>query len=177
MAVADRGLGGIVPLESGDRLTRDEFERRYRAMPEVKKAELVEGVVYLPTPTRFEQHAEPLSQVVTWLGVYVAATPAVRMGDNATVRLDLDNEVQPDALLRLPELVGGASRINDEGYFAGPPELIFEVASSSASYDLHDKMKVYRRAGVREYLTWRLRDKELTLLVLDGTQYQPIDRA
>ena len=177
MAVADSGPGGIVPLERGDRLTRDEFERRYRAMPEVRKAELVEGVVYLPTPTRFEQHAESHSHVVTWLGVYVAATPGVRMCDNATVRLDLDNEVQPDALLRLPELVGGAFRINDEGYFAGPPELIFEVASSSASYDLHDKMKVYRRAGVREYLTWRLRDKELTLLVLDGTQYQPIDRA
>ena len=34
----------IPPLESGDHLTRHEFERRYQARPDIKKAELIEGV-------------------------------------------------------------------------------------------------------------------------------------
>src|SRR5436189_3882496 len=90
----------IPPLQNGDRLTRAEFERRYDAMPHLKKAELIEGVVYVPSPVRIDAHAEPHGLVVTWLGVYRAATPGVQFGDNPTVRLDLDNEPQPDALLR-----------------------------------------------------------------------------
>lgn len=75
----------VPPLQSGDRLTRREFERRYHAMPQVKKAELIEGVVYMPTPVRFEEHGEPHGYVVGWLAVYCAATPGVRLGDNSTV--------------------------------------------------------------------------------------------
>jgi hypothetical protein len=97
----------LPPLESGDRLTRPEFERRYHAMPHVKKAELIEGVVYVPSPLRFEPHAEPHGNLITWLGVYKAMTLGVRMGDNPTVRLDLDNEPQPDAVLLIDEAVGG----------------------------------------------------------------------
>jgi hypothetical protein len=37
----------LPPLENGDRLTRDEFEQRYQAMPNVKKAELIERKVYI----------------------------------------------------------------------------------------------------------------------------------
>src|SRR6266545_2669427 len=88
-------------LENGDRLTRAEFERRYEAMADVKKAELIEGVVHMPSPVRTAAHSEPHACIVTWLGLYSAATPGVRHGDNATVRLDLDNEPQPDALLRI----------------------------------------------------------------------------
>ena len=75
----------LPPLEPGDRLTRNEFERRYHAMPRVKKAELVEGVVFMPTPVHFEGHAEPHSHIMTWLGIYCATTPGVKLGDNATV--------------------------------------------------------------------------------------------
>src|SRR5262250_2667499 len=91
----------IPPLENGDRLTRPEFERRYEAMPHLKKAELIEGVVYVPSPVRYEGHGRQHSAILTWLGVYMASTPGVGAGDNTTVRLDLDNEPQPDALLRL----------------------------------------------------------------------------
>ena len=106
-------------LENGDRLTRTEFERRYRVLPEVKKAELVEGVVYMASPVRYQQHGKPHSQIITWLQVYAAATPGVEVADNTTVRLDLDNEPQPDALLRLDEGVGGRSRIcRGEKFFA-----------------------------------------------------------
>lgn len=141
-------------LENGDRLSRAEFERRYRRMPEVRKAELVEGVVYMPSPARFQQHSAPHARLAGWLIAYEAATPGVRVGDNATVRLDLDNEPQPDLLLlRLPE-AGGQTRLSADDYVEGPPELVVEIVASSRAYDLHQKKEAYRRNGVREYLAW-----------------------
>src|SRR5947208_4389123 len=89
----------IPPLRTGDQLTRAEFERRYDAMPGLKKAELIEGVVYIPSPVRHHLHGRPHHWIETWLGVYEAATPGVEGSGNATARLDLDNEPQPDALL------------------------------------------------------------------------------
>ena len=124
----------LPPLESGDRLSRSEFERRYSDMPHVKKAELIEGVVYVSSPVRII-HSQPHANIITWLGVYSAATPGIRCYDNPTVRLDRDNEPQPDAVLRLE--TGGTSHISADGYLEGPPELVVEVAASSASYDLH----------------------------------------
>src|SRR5262245_52371035 len=94
-------------LHPGDRLTRPEFERRYHAMPEVKKAELIEGVVYMPSPVRFEAHGEEHVDLTTWLGVYKSSTPGVRAGDNSTVRLDLENEPQPDLTLLVDPGHGG----------------------------------------------------------------------
>src|SRR5436189_4569812 len=85
------------PLQDGDRLTRDEFERRYDATPGLKKAELIEGVVYMPPPVSFDGHAGPHFDLVTWLGSYAMGTPGVRGGDNGSLRLNLDNEPQPDA--------------------------------------------------------------------------------
>jgi Uma2 family endonuclease len=159
-------------LENGDRVTRDEFERRYHQMPDVKKAELIEGVVYVPSPLRYNQHGKPHSDIMTWLGVYRASTPGVYTADNATVRLDWDNEVQPDALLRLDESVGGNSRISEDDYVEGAPELIAEIAGSSVSYDVHDKLQVYRRNGVREYLVWLVQDQELHWYVWEEGTYR-----
>lgn len=98
----------LPPLENGDRLSRDEFERRYSAMPHRKKAELIEGIVFMPAALRFERHAEPHSRIMTWLGVYQAFTGRVRLGDNPTVRLDFENELQPDAVLLIEERAGAA---------------------------------------------------------------------
>ena len=151
----------IPSLESGDRLTRPEFERRYKIMPHLKKAELIEGVVYVPSPVRSASHAQPHGLMITWLGVYIAATSGVELNDNATVRLDLDNEPQPDALLRIDEHRGGQSRLSADDYIEGGPELIVEIAASSASYDVHDKLQVYRRNQVQEYLVWRVHDQGL----------------
>ena len=164
----------LPPLENGDRLTRPEFERRYQTMPHIKKAELIEGVVYMASPLRFEPHAEPHSSIVGWLWVYRSATPGVRLGDNATVRLDMDNEPQPDALLRLDESLGGHSRISDDGYVEGAPELIAEVAASSAAYDLRDKLRVYRRNGVQEYLVWQVYDQRLDWFRLRAGEDVPL---
>jgi Uma2 family endonuclease len=159
-------------LENGDYLTRREFERRYQATPRVKKAELIERTVYLmASPLHFESHAEPHAIIMTWLGSYWFATPGVRLGDNATVRLDADNEPQPDALLRLPEHAGGKSRLSKDDYIEGAPELVVEIAASSASYDLHQKRQVYRRNGVQEYIVWQVYEKRLDWWVLIDGEY------
>ena len=158
-------------LESGDRLTRYEFERRYQSMPNLKKAELIEGVVYVASPLRYSRHGQPHSDIMTWLGVYRAATPGIGLADNTTVRLDLDNEPQPDALLRIETDFGGQSHISVDDYVEGAPELIVEIASSSASYDLHDKLKAYRRNGVQEYIVWRVIDRQLDWFHLQAGEY------
>ena len=162
------------PLESGDQLHAREFLRRYEAMPHVRKAELVEGIVYMPSPVRFTQHAKPDGLIHTWLGTYEAKTPGTEFAPNATVHLDADNVPQPDALLRLRPEAGGRTTVNADGYLAGPPELIVEIAASSVSIDVRDKLRAYRRAGVREYLIWRTLDGQFDWLLLEGDEYRPL---
>ena len=146
------------PLENGDRLDRFEFERRYEAMPHVSKAQLIEGIVYMPSPVAFEGHGEEHSTAVGWAFYYRSKTRGVRVGDNSTSRLDIDNEPQPDLLIMLPAAAGGQAKVVD-GYVEGAPELVLEVASSSASIDLNAKLRAYERNGVREYVVWRTRDE------------------
>lgn len=160
-------------LENGDRLSRCEFERRYRARPDVKKAELVEGIVYMPSPARYARHARPHAATIGWLFSYAASTPGVQLVDNATVRLDLDNEPQPDAALLIEPAAGGQTGVSDDDYIEGAPELVAEIAASSASYDLHDKLHVYRRNGVREYLVWRTLDAHIDWFELADGAYRP----
>ncbi len=169
----------IPELENGDRLTRREFERRYATRPGLKKAELIEGVVYMPSPVHLSGHAEPHSAIHGVLLVYAAHTPGVGVADNATVRLDLDNELQPDVLLRIDDEAGGRSRVSDDDYLEGAPELIAEVAASSVSIDMHAKQNVYRRSGVQEYIVWRTSEKHIDWFELAGGEYRPLpsDRA
>jgi hypothetical protein len=162
----------VPPLENGDQLTRDEFERRYEAMPDLKKAELIEGVVYMPSPVRLDQHGSPQADLITWLGVYRASTPGVRLGDNSTIRVDVTNEHQPDALLMIDPGRHGQARISPDGYVEGAPELVGEVAASSAGIDLNAKLRVYRRNGVSEYLVWRVLDQAIDWFVLRQDQYE-----
>ncbi len=163
--------GGIPRLCHGDRLPRDEFERRYAAMPDCKKAELIEGVVHMPSPVS-TRHGRPHFLLSRWLGHYEGATPGVRAYDNTTLRLDLDNEPQPDLLLRLLPEHGGACRDTEDHFLQGPPELVLEVTASSVSYDLHSKLHAYRRNGVREYLAWRVDDHAIDWFVLRGGRYE-----
>ena len=165
------GNSEIPPLIAGDRLTREEFHLRYQAMPHVKKAELIEGRVYMPSPASLAGHSAPHADLLTWLGNYRAYTPGVQTGDNGTLLLDLDNEPQPDALLRILPEYGGQSRTVDD-YVQGAPELVAEVAASSASYDLHDKLNAYRRNGVREYVVWLTWDRAIDWYVLRKGRYE-----
>ncbi|MEL7038284.1 MAG: Uma2 family endonuclease [Cyanobacteria bacterium J06592_8] len=161
----------IPPLENGDSLTSPEFERRYNAMPHLKKAELIEGTVYMASPLRFEPHAEPHANLIIWLGTYKVATPGVRLGDNPTVRLDLDNEPQPDVVLLIDSQFGGQSRLSDDGYIEGAPELVAEISASTATIDLRDKKRAYRRNGVKEYIVWQVSDRRLDWFRLESGEY------
>ena len=89
--------------------------------------------------------------------------------------MDIDNEPQPDALLRIE---GKQSRIDDDGYVAGAPELVVEIvitqlvcAASSAAYDLQEKLQVYRRNGVREYIVWQVSDRVIDWFYLQEGEY------
>jgi Uma2 family endonuclease len=161
----------IPSLQQGDHLTRDEFERRYEAMPDLKKAELIEGIVYLSSPVRLDQHGEPQMAMVGWLTYYRAHTPGVRGGDNATVRLDLENEPQPDGLLFREPGLGGRAVVGPEGYLEGAPELVVEIAASTVSYDLNTKLRVYRRNQVQEYIVWRVEDSAIDWFTLQRGEY------
>lgn len=161
----------VQPLESGDSLGAVEFLRRYEAMPEVKKAEPPEGTVYMPSPVRLA-HSAPDSLIQGWLVSYAARTPGTQAAGNATVRLDSENVPQPDALLRILPECRGQTRFDAAGYLSGPPELIVEVAASSVAIDLHDKLRAYRRAGVRESLVWRTLDRQFDWFMLEQDEYR-----
>ena len=165
-------IATIPILEQGDCLSRVEFERRYGAMRGVKKAELIEGVVHMPSPVRFNHHADPHADLMTWLGVYRANSPGIRIADNVSVRLDLENEPQPDAVMFIDPACGGNVTISDDDYVVGAPELVAEVAASSVSIDLNAKLRVYRRNQVREYLVWRVQDQAFDWFVLRQEQYE-----
>jgi Uma2 family endonuclease len=167
-------VSAVLTLETGDRLSRAEFERRYTAMPELKRAELIEGVVYLPSPVRLRRHGQPHLNLATWLGIYQGATPGTIAADNASTRLDFDNEPQPDAVLLIEPDHGGQTRIAPDDYIEGAPELVAEVSSSSASYDLNSKLNVYRRNGVREYIVWRVLDQQIDWFVLREGVFVPL---
>ncbi len=161
-------------LENGDQLTATEFLRRYHAMPEAKKAELIDGTVYMASPVRLDRHAEPDTLAQTWLGCYMIATPGVKAGSNATVRLSADEVPQPDILLRILPGCGGQSHMDKDGYLRGAPELAFEVAASSASIDARQKLLTYRRAGVLEYVVWRTQNGALDWWKLEEDEYIPL---
>jgi Uma2 family endonuclease len=167
----------ILPLDNGDRLNRYEFERRYNAMPNLKKAELIEGIVYMPAALRFKSHGQPHSWMIGWLVTYEAMTPGIAVGDAPTVRLDIDNEPQPDAVLLIVPEAGGQARLSDDDYIEGAPELVVEIAASSAAIDLHAKKQAYRRNGVKEYIVWQVLDQKINWFYLDKGEYLnlPVD--
>jgi Uma2 family endonuclease len=162
------------PLEPGARLTADEFMRRYEAMPSVKKAELIEGIVYMPSPVRLRKHGNPHFRLTCWLGYYEAHTPGVIGADNTTIRLDGDNVPQPDDMLMVDPASGGQSSISADDYAVKGPEFVAEVAASSVGFDLHTKKAVYRRNNVREYLVWRVLDRQVDWFVSRDSEFEPL---
>ncbi|QYX31145.1 Uma2 family endonuclease [Sphaerospermopsis torques-reginae] len=162
----------IFPLTNGDKLNRYEFERRYDSTTNVKKAELIEGIVYImPAALRFRSHGQPHARILTWLGNYEVLTPGVELAVEPTVRLDFDNEPQPDAVLIITPEAGGQTRISEDDYIEGAPELVVEIAASSAAIDLHGKKQAYRRNGVKEYIVWQVLEQKLTWFYLEKGEY------
>lgn len=155
-------------LANGDNLSREEFLRIWEQLPNLKRAELIEGVVYMPSPLKL-RHSVTDNNLTLWLATYRLATPFCQSGSNATW-LMLESAPQPDQFLRLLSEGGGQSHLEND-FPVGAPELAIEVASSSVSYDLHQKLKLYREAGVQEYLVAILRKPEIRWHRRVGDEY------
>ncbi len=155
-------------------MSRDEFERRYEAMPEVRKAELIEGEVYMASPVRFEHHGSPHGHLITWMGYYKTYTPGVLLGVEGSLRLDEENEPQPDGFLLIDPACGGQAHLSDDDYVEDGPELIGEVAASTLSIDLHKKKRAYRRNHVKEYIVWRVVDGIIDWFISRQGQFEPL---
>lgn len=164
----------IPPLENGDQLTQLEFDRRYQAHPEIKKAELIEGVVYVASPVKVQNHGEPHANIVTWVGVYRSVTRGVRVADNSTYILDNDNEPQPDVTVWIDQKSGGQATVTTEDYLEGAPELVVEVAGSSAAIDLRQKFRAYRRKGILEYIVLLVHERETRWFRWHEGEYVPV---
>jgi Uma2 family endonuclease len=153
----------VPPLEPGDHLDQPTFHERYRAMPEDTRAELIGGIVHMPSPLK-RPHGQIGGDLLHWLKEYEYATPGTLALDNATTILGPESEPQPDACLLIKPANGGQTR-EEEEYIVGSPELIMEVASSTEAIDLHRKRNDYQRAGVKEYGIVVLRQEYVLWLV------------
>lgn len=162
----------VPPLTAGDQLTREEFLRRWEADPRIKRAELIEGTVYMPSPVSVD-HGKMERWISAWLLIYQAATPGTD-GENNTTSFMLEETPQPDLNLRLLPDYGGGSWVEEDGYLHGVPELLAEVCVTTASYDLNQKYRLYQSAGVPEYLAVVTFEQEIHWHVLIDGRYEPL---
>lgn len=163
----------LPPLENGDRLDQKTFHARYEAMPEGTRAELIGGVVHMPSPLK-PRHGRMHMRVNYWLVEYQDATPGVEAYDNTTAILGEESEPQPDAYLIVAPEKGGQMRMNEDEYLEGAPEFIVEVALSRESIDLHGKRTEYERAGVREYAVVALRQNQVFWFVSRNARFEDL---
>lgn len=176
MATGSHATHTTVPLpllEAGDHVDQATFHAYYTAMPETFRAELIGGVVVVPSP-RSWGHGRHHARVMTWLDTYTIATPGTQTADNATTILGDTSEPQPDAALIIESARGGQTGLSADGYITGAPELVVEVASSSAAIDLHAKRRDYEQAGVREYVVVVLRQRTVRWFVWQEGVYQEV---
>jgi Uma2 family endonuclease len=160
------------PLREGDRLTSDEFIRRWEAMPDLKRVELIDGIVYMPSPLSYD-HGDFQSALLHWLCTYEDNTPGCRAGAPTTWLMSKKDVPEPDVTLRILPEYGGRSQL--EGiYIAGAPELLVEVALSSRSRDTGVKLKLYQSMGVREYLIAIASEEQFLWNILADGVYHPL---
>jgi Uma2 family endonuclease len=143
----------FVELRNGDHMNREEFHEAYSQMPEGFSAELLGGIVFVsePSPLRYSHGAWDL-ELGSLLKTYSRETPGTGAAANVTVQLGAQDEPQPDLILRIKEEFGGRSRVTEDNYVSGPPELVAEIAYSSRAKDLHLKKERYALGGVLEYV-------------------------
>jgi hypothetical protein len=161
------------PLVAGQRLDQPTFHERYEAMPPETQAELVGGVVYMPSPMR-RDHGGTSRIISGWLSYYQLHTPGVDGADGSTAKLDRKGEPQPDSDLRIPVELGGQSNVDANGYLVGAPELVVEISRSSRDYDLGVKKLDYERAGVREYVVVELDPNRVHWFIRRGEQFEKL---
>ncbi len=159
------------PLREGDRLTREQFLLRWEAMPHLKHAELIDGVVHMPSPVS-RTHSTHHGHLTGWLFTYGTHTPACELGVEGTWLMGEDAP-QPDISLRILPEYGGRSK--EQGKFTtGAAELIVEVSSSSVALDLGPKLLLYQSAGVVEYITALIGQERVIWRQLVKGKYQEV---
>ena len=155
-------------LAEGDRMDREEFHRRYLLRPDLHRVELIEGVVHMPMPISWTDHADPHKFMVTWAGIYEARHPGIKAGTPASVFLDGRNQPEPDALL----FSKASGILGADGYLHGAPEVVIEIANSTLTRDLREKKDAYERNGVREYIVWRVQDYAIDWFQLRNGRFE-----
>ena len=168
-----KALAPPPPIREGDRLDSEEFLRRWQAMPELKRAELINGTVFLMASPVSLVHSDAHTEMIRWLLSYDEATPGCQAGVDCTWKMGPKDVPQPDLFLRILPEYGGQSRV-EQPYAAGAPELIVEVSGSSLSRDLGVKLELYRRVGVLEYVTVLLEQEKVTWRRLSRGRYLEI---
>src|SRR4051794_3389103 len=163
------GEPAVPPLEAGDKLDQPIFHQRYEAMPEGTRAELIRGVVHMPSPAK-GPHGRFASLVDRWLGQYEDSTPGTATYSNVTNLLGPESEPMPDVCLLIRPDRGGQTTTRDE-WIVGAPEFVAEVASSTDAIDLHGKKEDYLRAGVKEYVVIALRQSRVFWFVLQDEAF------
>jgi Uma2 family endonuclease len=163
----------LPPLVAGQHLDQPTFHERYEAMPPETRAELVGGVVYMPSPVS-DDHGEPGNDISGWLFLYKMSTPGVRSPNDATVKLDGLGEPQPDGQLRIPAELGGQTLLDENHFITGAPELVAEVSRASRNYDLTQKKADYERAGVLEYVVIDLERSRIHWFIRRGRRFKDL---
>lgn len=166
---------GTPTLESGDRLSPEEFDRIYALCSDIRKAELIDGVVYVASPVRINAHGRPYGRLGAVLHYYADSRPGVLASSDGTVLLADGTRVQPDIAVYWNADRPGTARENEDDYLEGPPELVAEIAGSSVSIDLHAKFRVYERNGVKEYIVWRTRDRAIDFFRLHDGRFVRVE--
>ena len=177
MSTVDRPLPAtpatpLPPLVPGQRLDRATFHERYAAMPPRTRAELIGGIVNMPSPMSLD-HGDENGPVFIWLDYYGEYTPGVRPNLGSSLLLDNLGEPQADCSLRILPEHGGQVR-HEGGYIVGAPELIVEIARSSRRIDLGPKKADYERAGAREYVVFELDPDRVHWFILRAGRFEPL---
>jgi Putative restriction endonuclease len=156
-------------LVNGERLDQPTFHALYEATPPSTRAELINGVVFMPDPFGVE-HARAIMPVTVWLAYYAEQVPILDAMRNVTTILGWKCELQPDLALVIPDEFGGQTQ-SDTDWLRGPPELVAEVADETRYVDLGPKLEDYEGAGVWEYVVRALKPDTVYWFVRRGGRF------
>ncbi len=166
-------MSTLPPLIEGQRLDQPTFHARYEAMPPGTRAELINGVVYMPSPVRLE-HGRAHGPAYGWLDYYSENTPGIETLIDTSTILSFRSEPQPDVQLRILPEYGGRSR-DSKGYIHDAPELVVEVSKATRYVNLGPKLEDYERAGVLEYIVRAVEPDEVFWFVLRNGRFDDLE--
>lgn len=138
----------------------------YYAMPEERRVELIDGVIYdMTAPSYIHQMiiGEVFFQIKSCIEKH--KVPCRVFFSPCDVQLDMDNRtmVQPDIII-----VCNREKLKERVYF-GAPDYVLEVLSpSTRKKDIGLKTQKYIEAGVREYWVIDPRTRGLMVYDLEG---------